>query len=136
MGLVQHSQSRAGAGRDGWRGGTALVSFALWDVRGNPVLWAGMRLSPPAARAETSKGFLIHLLDAVLFTARKAQRDGNKSSDKLTSAQPSCPSEMAMGETAAAQLWEGRCTEWRRWHHGMEEMALWHQGDGTMPSGW
>lgn len=125
MGLVQHSQSRAGAGRDGWRGGTALVSFALWDVRGNPVPWAGMRLSPPAARAETSKGFLIHLLDAVLFTARKAQRDGNKSSDKLPSAQPSCPSEMAMGGTAALG---GKM-------HRMEEMAPWHGGDGTMASG-
>lgn len=54
----------------------APVSFAQGDVRGNPALWAGMRPSPPAARVRTSEGFLIHMLDAVLFTARKAQRDG------------------------------------------------------------
>lgn len=78
-GWVRFSTARAEqgeGGRGGQRGGMAVVSFSQWDVRGNPALWAGMRLCPPAARARMPEGFPIHMLDAALFTARTAQGDG------------------------------------------------------------
>lgn len=122
---VRFSTARAEkGGRGGWRGGTALFPV---DVRGNPALWAGMRLSHPATRAETPDAHpLSKTSDGCCIVRSQESTEGWKALTNFLQPNPQVPLRWHRGD--------GCCKAVAVRMHSMEEMAPWYQGTMDKPS--